>query len=270
VFVLLDWIAENRGLTVLAVVALFFMWVASGVLDVAASSGSIAQTVRIAEKRTSSFSAGIRIGFSVWWRVVGVLAIAAIPALAASLIGALAMFSLVTVPLWQGLSPDPMQLYAAMMVQSAVNGVAGLLALPLGLLAGLGMRTIVLEDVGWREGWRDAVRLARSHLLDVLIVMLVLMASNMVLELALMVIVAVLAFAFGAIMLAVPQAGVGLVLLAGVLAASVGAGAFVAVTVWQSVVWTLYWRRARMMDSGSASSASATRPADVGVSLRDA
>lgn len=253
-FGLLDWIARHRGFTVFAIVVLFCLWVASGVLDVAASSGSIAQTARIVERRSTSFSAGMQTGFSVWWRVVGVLAIAAIPVLVAALIGALGMFSLVTVPMWQGVSPDPLQLYVGMMVQSAVNAISGLVALPLGLLAGLGMRTIVLEGVGWREGWRDAVRVARSHLLDVVIVVLILAASNMVLELALMVVIALFAFVLGAILLAVPLGGAGFAVLAVSLVAVAGAIVFLAATVWHSVVWTLFWRKLHSVEQAPSSS----------------
>jgi len=267
---LLGWIADHRGLAVAFVVALFCVWVVTGVLDVAATSGSIAQTARIAERQSASFSAGMKAGFGAWWRVVGVLAIAAIPTLVAALVAAFTMFSLVTLPLWEGLSPDPFQLYIGTMVQSVVNVVAGLVAIPLGVLAGLGMRTIVLEGVGWKAGWRDAVRLARSHLLDVVIVVVILAASNLAFELAVMLAIALVAFVFAAVMLAVPIVGMGVASVAGIAIALIAALAFLAASVWQSVVWTLFWRRARTGEHAPGSPAAGADTGFVEASLRDA
>lgn len=247
----LEWILEHRSTAVAVIVIVFGLWVASGVLDVAATSGMISQTTRVADARKGSFEEGMRVGFRVWWHVVGLLAIAAIPALASMLAVAIVTYVTITLPLALGHSPDPLGVSAGLTIQSAVNTIASVAGIPLGALAQMGMRKVVLDGGTWREGWRDALATARSRPLDVAVVVLLAGASSMAAGLVFSVVLGVCVLLFGgaaAWFAAIPgQSGTALALAcaAGFLVATAGAVLCLAVLVLQSVLWTLFWREAR-------------------------
>ncbi|MFA6047181.1 MAG: hypothetical protein WC718_19520, partial [Phycisphaerales bacterium] len=152
----LSWVSDHRPGIVAGALSLFFVWVTSGVFDVAATAGTISQTGRLADNRSATFSQGMRDGFRAWWRTVGLLAIAAIPALISLAVLAAITLLTITIPIAQGQSPSPMAISAGSIANSALSGVLGLVAIPLGVIALLGMRYVVFEDAGWKSAWRSA------------------------------------------------------------------------------------------------------------------
>jgi hypothetical protein len=266
----LDWFSANRIGIWAGAMLLMIVWAASGVFDVAASAGSVSQTGRLAEGRSATFTQGMRDGFRVWWRIVGLLAIAAIPALASLAVLAMVTLTTITIPITQGQQPSPEAIGLGGTVNSLLSGVLGVLGIPLGVLAQLGMRFVVFEDAGWKSAWRSASQLARDRLLDVVIVYLVqavvvwacstafaALAGAMVAVVAVCVAMLVgAAHSFSGAAFFVTAMGV-LVLAAVCLAA------FVFLLVWQSVMWTLFWRRVRGTGPGSGVHSGSTGVAGV-------
>jgi hypothetical protein len=252
----LSWVTNNRSTIVAAVLFLFAVWGTSGVFDVAATAGSISQTGRLADARSATFTQGMRDGFRVWWRTVGLLAIAAIPALISMFVLALVTLLTISIPITQGRSPSPGAIGAGSMLNSALSGVLGLLGIPLGVLAQLGMRFIVFEDAGWKSAWRSARELARTHFLDVAVMYLVQLAFVWACSAVFTLVVGAFAVAFGvsvALIVGAAHSFSGaafFVSTLGVVALTVASvGGFVFLLVWQSVAWTLFWRRLRSVAS---------------------
>lgn len=248
----LSWVSEHRTGIVAVVLSLFAIWVTSGIFDVAATAGSISQTGRLADNRQATFSQGMRDGFRAWWRTVGLLAIAAIPAVVSLAVLAVVTLLTINIPIAQGHSPSPAAISAGSTINSALSGALGLVAIPLGVIAQLGMRYIMFEDSDWKSAWRSAAELARARLSDVVIMYLVQMAVVWVIS-------SVFAVAAGALVAGL-VVSVALIVGAahafsgaaffvttlGVLVLTVsGLGYFVFLLVWQSVAWTLFWRRVR-------------------------
>jgi hypothetical protein len=248
----LSWVSDHRLGIAAAVLSLFCVWVTSGVFDVAATAGTISQTGRLADNRQATFSQGMRDGFRAWWRTVGLLAIAAIPTLISLAVLAVITLLTITIPIAQGQSPSPAAISAGSMANSALSGVLGLMAIPLGVIALLGMRYVVFEDAGWKPAWQSAQELARTRLADVVIMYLVQMAvvwlSSVAFALVAGSLSAVLVVSVALIVGAAHSfSGAAFFVSAlGVLALTVGSvGYFMFVVVWQSVAWTLFWRRVR-------------------------
>ena len=115
----------------------------------------------------------------------------------------------------------------------------------------LGLRFAILDGLHWRAALVRAWDLARSNLADVallyLIIMGILIAASLACAAATLVVVFAgalaggLAYATGATATSAPMISIavitGLVLLAGYLLF------VVIVVVWQSVTWTVFWRR---------------------------
>jgi hypothetical protein len=248
----LSWISGHRLGIVAGVLSLFAVWVTSGVFDVAATAGSISQAGRLADNRSATFSHGMRDGFRVWWRTVGLLAIAAIPALISLAVLAAVTLLTINIPIAQGQSPSPAAISAGGMVNSALSGVLGLVAIPLGVIAQLGMRYIVFEDAGWKSAWRSAQELARTRFPDVVIMYLIQAAVVWVCSLAFAVVVGALTAMLVvslALMVGAAHSFSGAAFFVSALGVLVltacSVGYLVFVVVWQSVAWTLFWRRVR-------------------------
>jgi hypothetical protein len=258
----LGWLQTNENAILTGVVALVVLWAASGVFDIAATAGSISQAALIAESRQASFVQGVRDGFRVWWRTVGLLAISAIPSLVSMAVLAAVMLITVTIPLAQGHAPSPSAISVGTTANSLISVVLAVVAVPLGVLVQLGLRFVVLDGKTWKSAWSGAIDLARTHPADVVVAYLLQTAAVAVGAL-------VFAIAFGAVSVALGLlvailtgaqsfgAVVSSIALAGACVLAVAGTAFmVLVLVWQSVIWTVFWRRG----SGRATGNPANEP----------
>jgi hypothetical protein len=226
------------------------LWGLFGVLDVAATAGSISQTSAAVEGRSGSFAAGMRDGFRVWWRMVGLLAIAAMPSLLYLL--AVALFTLFTIslPLLQGHAPDVAMIGMGNAANGLLSLVVGLVGIPLGVLVQLGVRFVVVARLDWRRAWSSAWMAARAHLADIVLMYLLQFAIGSVVAIMFSIVIVVIVVAAGiAVTLAVAAANdfsgtaVALTAVAAVLVLVVSFALAVLTLVWQSVVWTLFWRQ---------------------------
>jgi hypothetical protein len=248
----LSWVSDHRLGIAAGALSLFFVWVTSGVFDVAATAGTISQTGRLADNRSATFSQGMRDGFRAWWRTVGLLAIAAIPALISLAVLAAVTLLTITIPISRGQTPSPAAISAGSMVNSALSGVLGLVGIPLGVVAQLGMRYVVFEDAGWKSAWQNAQELAKARLADVAVMYFVQMAVVWLGSVAFALVAgSLLAVLVPSVALMVGAAhsfsGAAFFVsaLGAVALAVVSIGYFILVVVWQSAAWTLFWRRIR-------------------------
>ena len=247
---LLVWLTRNGPLLVVGVLGITLLWALSGVLDVAAAAGSISQTSAAVEGRHASFAEGMRHGFGVWWRMVALLAIAAMPSLLYLLAIALFMLFAVSLPLFQGHTPDLALIGIGNATNSILSLVVGLVGIPLGVLVQLGVRFVVVEGLDWRGAWSSAWMLARARAVDVVLLYLLQLAVVSVATIAFSILVGVIVAAAG-IAVALSVASVhhfsdSAITLASVavVAVLVVSFAFAVLTlIWQSVVWTMFWRR---------------------------
>jgi len=267
-----QWLGGHLAAVTVGVAIALCVWLVIGAVGVAAQTGIVTQVAAVAEARAASVGAGVRDGFRLWWRVVALLAIAALPGLVYLLVMAVVMTFTITVPLVLGKQPDPGTVLLANLGMSPLAPVTTLVAVPLGVLVELGVRFGVLDGVEWRPAFASAWRLARADFAEIALtyVLVTIVAA------AASVAFAVIALSCGAVTGAVAL-GAGLLATAGDAAQAgraavwVGGGAsallFVAfeavMFVWHSAVWTLVWRdrTGRSPDS----KASGYRPQSPGV-----
>ena len=243
-----DWLAVHGTALLLGVVAVFALWIVLGVLDVASQSGLITQAAASRDRRPTSFRVGMRDGFHVWWRVIGLLAIAALPSLFSMLVMALVVLFTMTLPLLRGAAPDPGAALAGNLILSPLSSLAALVSIPLGVTVQLGMRDAVLADADWRTAFRSGWKLLKTHLAEVVVAYLLIAVVGIVVTMVAGVLLAVVgvptivvAFAAGG--------GSGLTALASGLFVLAVVSLVVLMPlavlnyVWTSCVWTLFWQR---------------------------
>ncbi len=246
--VVTDWLALHGGALLLGIVAVFTLWIALGVLDVASQSGLITQATASAGGRPTSFRVGMRDGFRVWWRVIGLLAITALPSLFSMVGMALVMLFTMTLPLLRGAAPDPGAAFAGNLILSPLSSLAALVSIPLGATAQLGMRDAVLSDADWRTAFRAGWKLIKMHLAEVAVVYLLVAVVGIVVAMMAGVLLAIVGVP--TIMAAFATSG-------GSGPTAITSGLFVVAAVslvvlmplavlnyvWASCVWTLFWQR---------------------------
>jgi len=256
-----DWLAVNGTALIVALVTVFVLWTVLGVLDVASQSGLISQAALAADTSATtraaavaggahrpSFRSGMRDGFRVWWRAVGLLAIAALPSLFSMLVMALVVLFTMTLPLLRGVAPDPAAALAGNVILSPLSSLAALVSIPLGVTVQLGMRDAVLTDTDWRAAFSAGWRLLKTRLSDValayLLVAVVGVAVTMLAGVVLAVVgVPTIAVAFAAGGGSGPTAiASGIFVLAGILLVILLPVA-VLNYIWASCFWTLFWQR---------------------------
>ena len=247
-----QWVGTNWVPLVATIIVLVVAWAASGVLDVAATAGIIMQTDAGREGRPTSAIAGIRDGFRIWWRTVGLLAVAALPSLAYMLAIAVFTFVSVSLPLYQGRLPDAYALSASNAMTAPLSTLVSLVAVPLGVLVALGLRFAALQDCEWREAIAQAWRLARARFIDVLLMYLVILGVTTAVIIIVGVVSGLIA-TVGAVGVAFMVSGgagglsapvIVLVAIAAVACMLLLVAGLVATLTWASVAWTLFWRRA--------------------------
>ena len=248
VFMLTDWLAVHGAALIAGAVVAFGVWLVLGVFDVASQGGLISQADKAAHGRTASFRSGMRDGFRGWWRVMELLAVAALPSLVSMLATALVMLFTVTVPLLRGVLPDPMASLAGNAALSPLSSLAAVVAIPLGVIVQLGMRDAMLADADWKTALREGWGLVKARPAEVVAVYLLMIAVGVgatIVAGVVLGIVAVPTFAVVFALAAGPAAAriAAAVSVIGVLSLIVVLPFAVLNYVWNSCVWTLFWRR---------------------------
>jgi len=243
------WLAVH-GMTLLFwVVMVMALWIVLGVLDVASQSGLITQAAASAQMRATSFRTGMSDGFRVWWRVVGLLAIAALPSLFSLLVMALVMLITTTLPLLRGAAPDAGAALAGNVILSPLSSLAALVSIPLGVTVQLGMRDAVLSDADWRSALSAGWRLLRTRLAEVAAVYLLVAVVGAAVAVAAVIVLAVVGVAAVALAFATGgglghTAAVAGMFVLGLVSLVVLVPLTVLDYVWASCIWTLFWQRA--------------------------
>jgi hypothetical protein len=160
------------------------------------------------------------------------------------------MLFAVSLPLFQGHAPDLALIGIGNAANSVLSLVAGLAGIPLGVLVQLGVRFVVVEGLDWRRAWSLAWATTRAHAVDVVLMYLLQLAMISVAAIAFSIFVGVIVAAAGiAVALGVASAhhfsdsAITLTSVAVVAVVIVSLAFAVLTLVWQSVVWTMFWRR---------------------------
>jgi hypothetical protein len=223
------WIGGHWALLVGVTAAAMALWATSGVMDVAATVGAITQTDAAMGGAQPSVSAGLHDGFGVWWRTIGLLAIAALPTLLYLLVYALITFYTVSLPLYTGSLPNPAAMSSGNAILVPMSTLVTIAGIPLGVIVALGLRFVALRGLDWRSALAAGWRLARERFGNVALMYLIIMAVTTLATIAATVVIAVV--------LVVLVGMLGVVALIPMLALIAGT------LLWQSVSWTVFWRR---------------------------
>jgi hypothetical protein len=251
------WIGGHTVTVTAAAVALLALWGASGVLDVAATVGAITQAQAFAKGERPSVAAGMRDGFAIWWKTIGLLAVAAAPALLYLLVYALVTLYTISLPLYTGSLPNPAAISSGNVLMAPVSAIASIAGVPLGVIVALGLRFAALEGLDWRSAFVRGWEMLRRRFAVVAIMYLIITAVAAVAWLACLVAIGaaglVIAAAFG---LAGGFSGstFGTPAFVAVLAVAVAIPGFVvtaATLLWQSVSWTAFWRHVMASDTAA-------------------
>ena len=260
------WLSLHGTALLVGIVAVFVLWIALGVIDVAAQGGLISQacsatvsasTSAAARERHPSLRDGMRDGFRVWGRIVGLLAIAALPSLIPMLVVGLVATFTMTVPLLLGGAPNPRAAIMGNLVLSPLSSLAALVSIPLGVAVQLGLREAVLVDANWRTAFSAGGRLLKAHLGDVAVAYLLVTIVGVAVTLLAGIVLAVLV---------VPTIAVAFAVGGGSGPTAITSGLFVlsAVSlivlfplavltyVWTSCFWTMLWQRLTAADGARA------------------
>jgi hypothetical protein len=250
-----DWLSANLAPLVAGMVAVILLWIVLGVFDVAAQPGLITQASAASQGEPASVSAGMRDGFRLWWRTIGLLALAALPSLLYLLVMALVTLFTVSLPLYRGELPSPGASIAANMLASPLSTLTSLAAIPLGVLVQLSLRFGVVENREWRSALGQGWRLIKTRFADVAFMYLSLLGVSLIVSIPLTVVIVIITGVAAVVAISSFAAGAGGMAM-GVTAIVIGVTAMmllmfavsVAWFVYQSVVWTLFWRRATGRD----------------------
>lgn len=256
------WLNSHGTALLVGIVAVFVLWIALGVIDVAAQGGLISQacattvsasTAAAARERQPSFGDGMRDGFRVWGRIVGLLAIAALPSLIPMLVVGLVVTFTMTVPLLMGGAPNPRAAIVGNLVLSPLSSLAALVGIPLGVAVQLGLREAVLVDANWRTAFSAGGRLLKAYLGDVVVAYLLVTIIGVAVTLLAGIVLAVLV---------VPTIAVAFAVGGGSGPTAITSGLFVLAAVlfpvavlsyvWTSCFWTVLWQRLTAADGARA------------------
>jgi hypothetical protein len=239
---------------VTGIVLLMCCWVASGVFDVAAQAGCISQVVRVAEGGRASVRAGMRDGFAVWWQSIGLLAVAALPALALMLALAVSTLLTYTLPLSRGELPNTGLALTSQVAITPLQGIVSIVSIVLGVVVQMSMRSVVLEGMPWRPALRSGWATSRAHMADVALVYVFVAAAGIPVGLVSVIVIGVIALVVGGLVAAVAVLLSGSTMTGAVWGIVIGsicaAPAWLAIQAlfiaWVSAVWTVLWHRLRV------------------------
>jgi hypothetical protein len=240
--------------TVIAgIVALLLIWVVSGIFDVAAQVGTITQVAEERRGRRASVASGLRGGFGVWWQTVGLLAIAALPALALVLgLGISTLFTY-TLPLMRGQLPSTAATVSGQLLLAPLQGVVSIVSIALGVIVQLGLRFVALEGAAWRRALGEAWSMVRAHSAEVALTYVFLAVAGIPVAVVSALAVAVVAVFVGGLAAASAALAGASTLGAGVIAIAAVAAVATPVVLaiqavflaWYSAVWTVLWQGVR-------------------------
>ena len=252
-----EWFYANWVTIAVVFACVFVIWIALGVLDVAAQAGLVTQADRALDGRDVSAVGGLRDGFAVWWRAVGLLALSVMPSMLYALALAVVAYFTVSLPLLKGEAPNIATNMAWNAALSPLSLVTSLLAIPLAVLVQLGLRYAAIADRPVTAALHSAWDLLRRRLGDVALLFLALYGIALAVAIGMIavvgVVVSVFAAAFAGTMAVSGPGGLPYAVAAvGVLAvlvvfAVVQTGLF----VFNSASITAFWRReARELETG--------------------
>lgn len=248
-----DWFTHNERTVLLGGVLLAVLTVLLGVLDIAAQGGIVVETAQSLEGKRASVADGFASGFRNWWRSAALLALPALPGtlyvLAVSIVVHVTVTQRIRVA---GQAPDFPALRGWMSALSPAGSVLGLLAMPLGVIAFIALRSALLEDQHWRSALTTAWALVRTRTRDCAMMFLAIFAVSLAVTFAGEFIVGAAAVPLAVVAsIAASRGQVGgaiLVSFAAVLLFVVLFAVIVTVTsLLTSVSWTLFWSRVTSM-----------------------
>lgn len=248
-----EWVVAHLPQVITGIVVLMCCWVAAGIFDVAAQAGSVSQVTRVATGGRASVRSGLRDGFAVWWQSVGLLAVAALPALVLMLALAISTLLTYTLPLSRGEMPNTAFAVASQVALTPLQGIVSVVSLVLGVIVQMSLRHVVLERAPWRSALREGFELTRANAVEVALVYLFTAFAGIPVALLSAIVTGVIALVVGGLSAAVS------VLVGGSTAAGIVWGIFVGglaatpvwlaiqavFAAWVSASWTVLWRRAR-------------------------
>jgi hypothetical protein len=246
-----QWLSGHWTPIFVSMAVITTVWAVFGIYDVAATAGMITQAEAVSMRRKASAAAGLRDGFRIWWRTVGLLAIAALPSLIYMLVLALFMFFTVSLPLYRGQVPNAAAMSASNVVTGPLSMIVSIFGIPLSILVALGLRYAVLENREWRDAFGCAWRLAKTRLVEVTLMYFVVFMVLTLVSIVLTVFVAVVAIVGVAVVAWSVSASGGTLTGTAVFVIAMGSLLLIAVSIatmalmllWQSVAWTVFWRR---------------------------
>jgi hypothetical protein len=226
------------------------VWLVLGIVDVAAQAGMIREADAFRANASAGVGIRLRMGFTVWWRVAGLLAVAVMPNLLVLLLMALVTLFGFSLPLARGEIPSPLWSVGGQMALTPLQAIASIVTVVLGVIVQFALRSAVLDDMPWRPALRIAIRLVKDNAAHVVVAYLIMVAISGVATLAAAIAVLVAAGLVGAVALvastvtpsvAAPfSVALGTVTAVGLSAA--GVYAYALLVAWVSSVWTFLWR----------------------------
>lgn len=239
-----------HGFSILAgITVVYVVWIVLGVFDVASQTGLITQAYAAERLQAPSFRVGMRDGFRVWWRVVGLLALSVLPSLVAMLGVGLVMLFTVSLPLLRGETPDPSAVLLGNAMLSPLSAITTLVGIPVGLTVQLGMRNAVLADEDWKASFSAGWKLLAGNFMEVALVYLLVAGVGLIVGIVAGIVISVVGGIAAVVVVSEvltggAGGGVVLTLVAAFAVLSLLLVPLTAVTyVWNSCVWTLYWTR---------------------------
>jgi hypothetical protein len=253
------WFTANWPALAFGAVVLLLAWAGTGIYDVAATAGIIAQTEASIEGRPTSAKAGLGQGFAVWWRTIGLLAIAAIPTLVYLLAMALVSLFTVSLPLYRGELPNAAAMSSGTMLMQPLSLLTSIVTIPLAVLVALGLRFVVLQGREWRPALGDAWLLVKRRPADIALMYLIVAGIGAAISFVVAIPLTIVAVVFGVLIAVMVSAAGGAmtapVVIVGCIAVVFVSALFLAVVVatllWQSVSWTVFWRHLTNPDAAA-------------------
>ena len=246
-------IVRNLPAVIGGIIALLCVWIVSGVFDVAAQAGTITQVAEELGGRRASVGVGVRDGFAVWWQTIGLLAIAALPALVVVLGLGISTLLTYTLPLMRGELPSSTGAVWGQLALAPLQSIMSLVSVLLSVVVQLALRFVAIDRAPWRAALRKGWVIARRRTADVALVYLfataVALAAVLAETIVLGLVCTLVGGLAGGLTLVVGAAfpvGLGVGIGSAVVVGSVGMFGFQTVLLaWYSAVWTILWSRVR-------------------------
>jgi hypothetical protein len=197
----------------------------------------------------------MRDGFAVWWQSIGLLAVAALPALVLMLALALSTLLTYTLPLSRGELPNTAVALGSQVAMTPLQGIVSVVSIVLGVIVQMSLRSVVLEGMVWRPAFRSGWETSRAHMADVALVYVFVTAAAIPVGLVSVIVVGVIAVVVGGLAAAVTVLVGGSTMAGAVWGIAIGSifatpvwlGIQALFIAWVSAAWTVLWRRLRVV-----------------------